>query len=192
MDAHLEMEEWKTNVVQRKENNRDANPWWGVPGLVQWIRPWSHARPRSPGRAGRVPHDQCHFGSRAYLSLTPSQSVRPSRRGVRRTEFVLYKSQTSPLKETKVSSRPDKGYPTFESFHPLSAGDFCLQILSNSTTHPISGPAGTTLKRSRAAPCPSGWMRHSNASPTRVALPMPWVKWPRQMAGLLRYLTTSW
>lgn len=67
-----------------------------------------------------------------------------------------------------------------------------LQILSNSTTHPISGPAGTTLKRSRAAPCPSGWMRHSNASPTRVALPMPWVKWPRQMAGLLRYLTTSW
>lgn len=138
------------------------------------------------------PHDQCHFGSRAYLNLTPSQSVRPSRRGVRRTKFVLYKSQTSPLKETKVSSRPDKGYPTFESFHPLSAGDFCLQILSNSTTHPISGPAGTTLKRSRAAPCPSGWMRHSNASPTRVALPMPWVKWPRQMAGLLRYLTTSW
>lgn len=29
----------------------------GVPGLVQWRCPWSHAGPRSPGRAGRVPHD---------------------------------------------------------------------------------------------------------------------------------------
>lgn len=84
-----------------------------------------------------------------------------------------------------------QGIPHFRVL-PSSAGAFRLQILSHSTTPPISGPACTTLKRSRAAPCPSGWMRHSNASPTRVALPVPWVKWPRPMAGPLRYLTTSW
>lgn len=77
MDAHLEMEEWKTNVVQRKENHRDANPWWGVPGLVQWIRPWSHARPRSPGRAGRVPARPMSLRL-ASLFEPHSFAVRPS------------------------------------------------------------------------------------------------------------------